>query len=206
MPVFEKNGKKILYIHVPKTAGSSILQLFVSSGYTVSYFSDQSVDLFRDLCGPQHIHASLILNEFTLSEFDYIFSVFRDPVERLVSEYKWRCGISGKECKNFGYWVKKALRKYKKNPFIYDNHIRPQSEFYVEGCDVYDFNTIGSLPNYLAENKGLDFKDINLLIAVNRSSPGFSCKMDYFCRRRITGFYKSDYDWLHGSNLIDCER
>jgi len=35
MPIFEKNGRRILFVHIPKTAGTSIYSAFARSGYTI---------------------------------------------------------------------------------------------------------------------------------------------------------------------------
>jgi len=90
MPVFQKDNKKVLFIHVPKTAGSSVNKLFVNNGYEMSYYSESSKDLYNGLCGPQHLDSLLLEDEFQdFSQFEYIFSIFRDPVDRHLSEFTW---------------------------------------------------------------------------------------------------------------------
>lgn len=202
MPVFEKNGKRILYIHVPKTAGSSILKLFDSNGYQTSYYSYQAAELFRDVCSPQHIHGELLSGELDLSGFDYIFSTFRDPVERLVSEYTWRCGSLGERHKSFKKWAYKILKSYVNQPYINDNHIRPQNEFYVKGCEVFDFRTVSDLPNYLTKKLNLEIGNQDSLGAANTSK--YPYELGWFCKRHIKQFYREDYKWLARNKLSNC--
>lgn len=201
MPVFEKDGKRILYIHVPKTAGSSVLDLFDSNGFETSYLSWQAAELYQGLCSPQHIHGELIEREFELSSFDYIFSVFRDPVDRLISEYTWRCASLGERHKDFKSWAYQTLETYNSNPYINDNHIRPQSEFYVMGCEVFDFSTIRSLPNYLTAKIGLDLGESATMTSKNSSK--YPYKLGWLCKRQIRKFYQADYAW-HKENRLNC--
>ena len=37
MPIFTRNGRHILFIHIPKCAGSSIENAFKMNGYSISY-------------------------------------------------------------------------------------------------------------------------------------------------------------------------
>lgn len=77
------------------------------------------------------IEAKQILEEFDLSEFHYIFSVFRDPVDRLVSEYKWICTEGCEKHPDFPYWVEWIFRCYEENHYVNDNHRRPKRKCYV---------------------------------------------------------------------------
>ena len=193
-----KDDQKILYVHVPKTAGSSVLNLFKDNGYEVSYFDEGSVRPFKGLCGSQHIHAELIKGEFDLSEFSYIFSIYRDPVDRLISEYTWRCSKGGQRYPSLKYWVELIFDLYDQNNYVNDNHIRPQNEFYFESCDVYDFNHVSSLPKKLSEK-------INLNISEDlgyTNSSKYKYELTDRCKDIIMEFYNSDYNWLKTNSII----
>lgn len=198
MPVFTKDNQKILYVHVPKTAGSSVLELFKENGYEVSYFDEGSIKPYKGLCGSQHIHAELIKQEFNLADFSYIFSIYRDPVERLISEYTWRCSKGGQKYPSFKYWVELIFDLYEQNNYVNDNHIRPQSEFYFDECDVYDFANISTLPKKLSEKiklkkqKSLQYKN----------SSDYNYVLTDKCIDNIIKFYKSDYTWASNNKLM----
>jgi len=108
------------------------------------------------LVTPQHLHRAVTSKLFDDGFIDYSFSIVRDPIDRLMSEYRWRLRsgvISRKLPPNMPKWKRKILRKigkmnldfdkwvrvtledYVDYPWIYDNHIRPQSEF-IAGVDT----------------------------------------------------------------------
>ena len=64
-----------------------------------------------------------------MDSFDYIFSVVRDPVARLVSEYKWRLAhpwaADGSEL-----WYGRVRDLFSSDPYLFDNHLRAQIEFW----------------------------------------------------------------------------
>jgi len=198
MPVFTKDDQKILYVHVPKTAGSSVLNLFKDNGYEISYFDEGSVRPFKGLCGSQHIHTELIKEEFDLSEFSYIFSIYRDPVDRLISEYTWRCSKGGQRYPSLKYWVELIFDLYDQDNYVNDNHIRPQNEFYFDECDVYDFNSISSLPKKLSEKINLN---ISKELGYTNSSK-YKYELTDRCKNIIMEFYNSDYNWLNTNSII----
>lgn len=138
MPVFQKNDKKILFIHIPKAGGTSIEHLFKSNGWDMSFFDGggkNSVNNFLK-CSPQHMHFNMLKDIMRINSFDYIFTFTRDPIERLKSEYKWRKKYLN-ENMNFNDWFDFTFENYKNNSFIHDNHIRPQSEFIGENVNHF---------------------------------------------------------------------
>jgi len=86
MPVFQKNKSKLLFIHIPKTAGFSIEQTLVREGYEMTYHAKGEAHR-RFACSDQHMHKELFESEFSNIEFDHIFTVVRCPINRLVSEF-----------------------------------------------------------------------------------------------------------------------
>ena len=73
---------------------------------------------------------------FKLSAFDYVFMTVRHPIDRFLSEYKHRIGEK-LDLPDVNTWVKRLLRRYGDEPYMLDNHIRPQSDFWVERTDVF---------------------------------------------------------------------
>lgn len=134
MPVFTKGDSNTLYIHVPKTGGSTIEGLFIRSGYEISFIRSKHSPIFKVInSSPQHYHSEIINSIFDLEKFDFKFMTVRNPVQRLISEFFMRCN----ETDDFNSWTKWVFKEFTKNPYIYDNHIRPQHDFHVPGCEVY---------------------------------------------------------------------
>jgi len=143
MPVFRKNGKNILFIHVPKCGGSSVENAFRTAGFRADYL-DRKVghDSLNHLrtCSPQHLHAAPLAQQLRIDRFELVFMVVREPLARLRSEYVYvqraKKRVS-RDASDVTAWVRKKLRAYEKNPFVLDNHLRPQSEFSMPEAVVY---------------------------------------------------------------------
>lgn len=143
MPVFRKDGRNILFIHVPKTGGSTIEEVFRSSGYQVMYLDGKmgptAPNYFRK-CAPQHMNAEMLEHTFRLDRFDLAFLVARNPLARFKSRYVWshrkQTSIKPEISEE---WVEKQFREFSTNRFVGGNHVRPQVDFLTPGCDVYNF-------------------------------------------------------------------
>lgn len=203
MPVFTKDNQRVLFIHVPKTAGSSVNKLFMNNGYERSYYSESSREPHKGLCGPQHMDADLLVEELDLSSFDYIFSIFRDPIDRHLSEFTWApWGLCGQDLYTedaFDDWCPKIFQAYKQNPYRFDNHIRPQSEFYVDGTDVYDYENISDLTSKLCAKIGLADESLPYERSSRRDDREYTIYDTTI--KLIEEFYKQDYAWLKDSQL-----
>jgi hypothetical protein len=144
MPVFTKLGARLLFIHIPKTGGSSVEEFFLGRGWDVSYLDTSSMEDQKDMnyvrkFSPQHQHAKIILERFRIERFDHIFSVVRNPMNRVKSEYFWRNpNIDGStpNDSDFDAWLKSVESAYRKNFWAMDNHIRPQVDFLFPGVEV----------------------------------------------------------------------
>lgn len=139
MPVFTKDNKNFLFIHVPKTGGTSIEKVFFQSGWNLSYidFGGQGSLNHLRLCSPQHMHKEMLQSIFNLDKFDEIFMIVRNPYNRLRSEYCWANRSNLNSAIAIETWVKEAIRAYTENNYILDNHLRPQNEFQVPNTTIY---------------------------------------------------------------------
>lgn len=141
MPVFLKDDRAVLFIHIPKTGGSTIERLFQQSGWKQRFretkrSSPRTFPLRR--CSPQHHHAALLGEIFDISKFDCVFLVSRDPLSRFRSEYMMRHTENpSTDAESVAAWHDKVFAKRAKNPYHLDNHLRPQHEFLLPGCEVF---------------------------------------------------------------------
>lgn len=134
MPVMMKDGKRVLFVHIPKCGGSSLEKELSLRGWRelLSIRGIHTKELTFIKCSPQHMHGEQLRFLFNLAEFDEIVSVVRNPFDRFRSEYYWQLqqkmvSVPPEQ------WIEETLECYHENPFIYDNHIRPQTEFLIEG-------------------------------------------------------------------------
>ncbi|WP_460465946.1 sulfotransferase family 2 domain-containing protein [Arthrobacter pigmenti] len=142
MPILRKDGRNILFIHVPKTGGTTIEKVFQNSGYRALYLDSKvgrgSVNSLRR-CSPQHLHAELLRQTFRIQNFDFLFLISRDPIARFKSEYIWRnrkkaFSVDERSVEN---WGMKSFQDYTADPYIFDNHLRPQIDFHIPGTFIY---------------------------------------------------------------------
>lgn len=141
MPVFLHEDSKILFAHVPKTGGTSVERLFTNSGYKMAYrdgkVGPSSLNWLRR-CSPQHLHAEMLDQVFRVERFDLVFMVVREPIARFRSEYSHRNREDLRTDRaSVDAWTETMLAKYADNPYLFDNHVRPQHEFELPGCEVY---------------------------------------------------------------------
>ena len=140
MPLYtcaEKNIK-ILFIHIPKCGGGSIEKFFRMNGFTQHLFSVEPELITCLKCSPQHFHSELIISQLNISKVNYSFAIFRDPVERMISEYRWRIkhplAVNG-----FDSWYQAIRQEFKENKYLLDNHIRCQVDFLIPNLNVFRF-------------------------------------------------------------------
>ena len=87
MPLF-KNDKNdyVLYIHIPKSGGTSIKSLIMGSTDIIG--TSPSKKYLPT--SPQHFHAVLMKQVGYTDIANTSFAIIRDPLNRLLSEYKYR--------------------------------------------------------------------------------------------------------------------
>ncbi len=146
MPIFNVNGKKILFIHVPKTGGTSI-ETYFGKYVGVSLLSRRRPyhpllrsGLLSQSVPFQHLHASLLVSLFEPGFFDAVFMVVRDPMQRLISEYRHSRAMSRPETiLPFSAWLRVSLMAAKIDPCFRNNHFRPQSEFRYGAANILHY-------------------------------------------------------------------
>ena len=140
MPVLIKDQRAVLFIHIPKTGGSSVVADLADYGWR-ELFSIRGVssdDLSFTKASPQHFHADLLASIFNFSEFESVFAVTRHPFNRVKSEYYWHFRDSQTK-PDPKTWLEDCFAKARRNPYLNDNHIRPQVEFIPKDADVSIF-------------------------------------------------------------------
>lgn len=136
MPIFFQDNLTVFYSHVPKTGGTTVEQFFHQNGFQVRDLDmggRNSLNRLRH-CSPQHTEAARVRSLYRIEAFDYVFMTVRHPIDRLVSEFAYR--TRGKDV-DINTWVPRALTAYRKDPYVLDNHLRPQWEFILPGCEIF---------------------------------------------------------------------
>ncbi len=140
MPFVEADGKRILFIHIPKTGGTSIEKWLGSKG-PIMFRSIGIPPQHRTT--PQHFTYNDLSHLFGDEYFDYSFAIVRNPFNRFVCEYKMRAlearrGIWG-QAPAFALWSETVVEAYRSNRWFLDNHLRPQWEFISKRVRVFKY-------------------------------------------------------------------
>ena len=141
MPVMLKDGRSVLFVHVPKNGGSTVEKLFTSSGWDMRFRKTLrgNPEVFPLLqVSPQHFHGALLTEVFNLSRFDLVFMICRHPVSRFRSEFAMRHKhVDQVDAATVDEWADRFFSRYPPNHCAHDNHIRPQVDFLVPGAEVF---------------------------------------------------------------------
>lgn len=166
MPLSVINGKVLVFVHIPKTGGTSVERYLMEKGKT-GMFSKRRLGQMSTT--PQHIEWELTDGFFPSHFRDHAFAILRDPIDRLASEFRMR--LTDKKVKqrklstwlgtvrsrgaegirqnvrldrevihaDFNTWAELILDKCARDPHLHDNHLRPQSDFVGDDCQLFLF-------------------------------------------------------------------
>ena len=157
MPILENNGKRVLYLHIPKTGGTTINN-WLGSVVRRSFYSGSTPQGFK--VTPQHLPLGDFRVLFDDDYFDWKFAIVRNPYDRLESEFFYLTHNAFKRSgrrPDFSTWVVNNLDGFRRNPFIHDNHLRPQLDFLDSDVTVFRFeNGLEYAARTIAEQLGID--------------------------------------------------
>ena len=139
MPLVISNGKTIFFAHVPKTGGSSVEDYLIRRFGPLSIREPAKLATARRrdvLVAATHLSAT-DLERLLPPGLDYSFAFVRDPVARIVSEYRFQAGASQASRLGFSTWLRVMLAAAARDPRIYENHIRPQADLVPVGAEVF---------------------------------------------------------------------
>ncbi|WP_093744169.1 sulfotransferase family 2 domain-containing protein [Sulfitobacter delicatus] len=211
MPISKINGKLLHFVHIPKTGGSSITSYLRAKG-PVALYSREQLEWSKST--PQHVEAATQRVLLPEGFCDHRFYILRDPFERLLSEYRYRATRRNpandlpnqispdvkitveldwdKEFYGtFDEWVRKVFSGQAIDPYLCDNHIRPQNEFAHPNSKIFLFED--------GLEQVLDWVDQvtqteRITVPLDRnSSSKFSIQMRDDTRKLIFSFYQEDY-------------
>jgi hypothetical protein len=191
MPLFEINGRRILFIHVPKNAGTSITNL-------LSQYSEARLDAKLRIYGKtfraRHLHGELLEQMIHPGMVDYAFMVVRHPLARMISEYHYQrrpgtSGIRWQRLTGFEAWLDYSLWRSSLDPGYWESHFRPQSSFECFDCEVFRLEDgLDAMSHRLSEVTG---QPIGTAPTLN-SQPRAHLTVSPSARYRILDRYRND--------------
>lgn len=145
MPINQKHN--LLFIHIPKNAGTTIENIFSMYNNPSSLWSGSELVLNEGNFAPQHLNYTLLTKVYPEVNFDSMikFTFVRNPYNRVISVFNWNL--------KYGWYTPKFDKKFTNkefNNFLKEfvskqdsSHKLPQS-FYFD-CE-YDF--VGRVENF----------------------------------------------------------
>lgn len=206
MPVFKVGEKLCYFSHVPKCGGSSVEAYlnarFGPIGFLDNAFlrRDQTVRWSRT--SPQHIDWASLQHFFPEAMFDAVFAVVRHPVNRIVSAYHFQTEVEGTFAGSIGFsdWLTSEFERHGADPFLVDNHIRPQIDFMPKNCTIFHLeHGLDAIVPYLDGLAGGASGPRSIGHANKRRSEGregggaVEAPMDLADLARISEFYARDF-------------
>ena len=191
MPLIRHGGRVVLFVHIPKTGGTSIEDAMTRSGAVVALKYGKRFDGFMKTTF-QHLDASIYAHVIPPEFYDYAFATVRHPVPRLVSEYFYR-RKRGFRAESFDRWVNDTLSMQPRTPYMMDNHIRPQVDFLTEGVEVFRIEDGIDKP-LLRAAAALDLELAETDTHTNRRKRRKTVQWTAATRARAMEFYAADFE------------
>ena len=196
MPIIAAEGKKLYFAHVPKVGGSSVVDYLTRRfGGPLAMNGGAFDNGARQpdmIVSPAHMtarSAAIML----LEDVDHSFTVVRDPLSRMLSQYRFQTGVSRMSRLGFSTWLRIVLAAARRDPRVYDNHIRPQSDIVPQDAVVFRFeNRFEDMIAWLDEVTGRPAPEIGMQHLLKRARAPLAVRREDV--ERIAEFYRVDYE------------
>ncbi len=193
MPIFKINNKTVLFIHIPKTAGTSVEKLLSDYGQ-MSFYQTAIPGGLKTT--PQHLSKhdiDLLLGD--LVSYDETFTIVRNPVDRLSSEYYFRTKSilrTFNKRPDFSTWAINQFRIFKKNKFHLDSHLRPMNHFIDDSVKIFKYETqLEKLHDWISNV--FQIENLRELPLLNTSEKQPQ-KISNECKDLIKEIYQTDFN------------
>ena len=231
MPLALINDQALLFAHVPKTGGSSIEQYMRERGKvglvtggipegmetTPQHMTWSASNMMMPKTFRDHAFAVLrdpvdrLASEFRmrilgseqalglnpLNWLSYFLTRFRGGTLHRVRLFRMTLLL------DFDTWVFIVLAVNRFKPTLYDNHIRPQSDFVADDCHLFLFeNGLEKVFAWIDEKCGTPAGDRSFHV---RKGLDMQLVVSERTRRRIEAFYRSDMQLIQRVKLSETE-
>tara|TARA_Y100000992_G_scaffold60905_1_gene37300 strand:- start:9074 stop:9724 length:651 start_codon:yes stop_codon:yes gene_type:complete len=216
MPIYNINNKKVLFIHIPKNYGSFI-ELLLEKLSSTHYIRKNSVFNEELLYGQymqlqyQHLTSNQIesLTDYKINDFDIVFALLREPIEKLLSEINWRMfHVSKQETykgKTKDQIIKLIVNRYNSTTYLMRDggHNRTQLDFINGHIDkIRLFTDLTECVDFLKKELDIDI-DIDTTKKTGNASKNYVTKEDiYRLYPNIDLILQDDIDFYNSINNL----
>lgn len=203
MPYFKNDYINVLFIHIPKTGGSS-LELYFSSKYNIPLNNKSLYDPIKNKqllnenikinTSLQHITYNQIVKYDKIFNIDFnnikIITIVRNPYERFISDLFYFSLITTDSTKEEVFDI---LNNYLVSD-KYDNHNIPQYKFITTDEDEIIQNIhILKTESLTSEMKNLGYIDFDIYTNVNTNKVNYYNYLNNESIEIINNFYHLDF-------------
>ena len=143
MPIVRIASDLVYYAHVPKCGGTSVedylRERFGPLGLLNRKFTALPKPDRWSATSPQHIDWASLGQMFPPDYFAASFAVVRHPVARAFSAWQFQVQVEKAVSPDlpFADWLRQQAEFLHKNPYLDDNHLRPQADFMGSDCAIF---------------------------------------------------------------------
>lgn len=189
MPI--SHSKKVVFVHVPKTAGTTI-ERALGMMNSESLYNHRYDEELR-VC-PQHLYPNEILQKHPQAKDYYWFAVVRNPLDRFISEYHHINLIEGRGVEfrglSFSDFVKCLDLPQEERMFLFDRHLEPQINFINKHVHVFKYEQLNECFEMLKQKFRIPF-----FTHERKSFRGeVSDYYDKYLEEKVRSFYKQDFE------------
>lgn len=195
----EEKEQKFGFLHIPRTAGGSIVNELVKTDWVVLGHDETSEHYL-------HIKDYRVYNE---KDNTYVITTIRNPYDRLVSAYFYLMagGDNSKDqldkeiylssFKSFEEFVLKGLHWFRRKKMLKQIHFRPQNYWMIDKSrkvlvdKIFNFENLDELFEFIAKNSQIKVEEIMHVHASKRThfEDYYSKKM----KKIVYNTYRSDF-------------
>jgi hypothetical protein len=205
MPYFKNNKINLLFIHIPKTGGSSLEKYFnVKFNIPLNKNSLMSTEDIREFSDKHEINSSLqhltyntiikYKDFFKIDETNIkIITIVRNPYDKLMSDLFYLKKINISSTKEEVY---EKIKIYLQEN--YDNHITPQYKFITnDNENLIDDIMILHTETLNDDMLKLGYKDFNIKMNMNPNVVNYQDYLNEDSIKLINEIYKKDFEILN---------
>jgi len=197
--LFCKNDKKIYHIHIPRTGGRYIRELFVKNSfdfyYSDFYYSYKGVEI-------PHLHYPLYLDLEFVEESEH-FTLVRNPFEKFKSVMQTTIRVRGYSEEIYNLikdkdWLFNFLDMERDGNSYITNYFRKQSDFVSEKTKIWKLedNLDQNFVDWLNKNLNIELKNFDDIV-YHKAEPELIPIKQEVCssiKELIKEYYAEDYE------------
>lgn len=162
MPLFRCNNQIHYFAHVPKCGGQSVEAYLEKRFGPLAFVNNEFLMVGENKrwtkSSPQHVDTEALAFLFPEGWITSSFAVVRHPLTRVISAYNFGSTrrVSGIPPRtSIESWFNRYLKGKDRNPFLFDNHLRPQCDIVPESAKVFQLEDgLQNLVEYLDHRAG----------------------------------------------------